>query len=44
LKRNFDEYPKIKAWFEKVGAIKEIKEIQVEWTKATAELSEILTK
>ena len=29
--RNFDDYPHIKAWFDKMAALTEIKEVQEKW-------------
>ena len=43
FKRNFDEYPKIKAWYSKVGQVKEVKEIQEKWAAGAAAFSEKLT-
>jgi glutathione S-transferase len=38
--RNFDEFPKIKAWFEKMQTVPEVKKIHDEWTPVAAALVE----
>lgn len=44
MKRNFDDYPLIKRWFEKMNQIKEVKIIMDEWTATALKFAEILSK
>ena len=44
MKRTFDDYPRIKRWFEKMNEIKEVKSIMDEWTSTALKFAEILSK